>query len=267
MTLPICYNLPMNQDKILIAIPAYNCAPQISRVLAGIDKRLQDRVAEIAVIDNGSTDSTIEEALAFRDTCEYKDKLHIYRNNENYNLGGTHKVAFEKARREKFTHVVILHGDNQAKSSEVNDLLDFAENNPQQTVLGSRFNKKSRLNGYSRGRILGNKVLNVLYSTLTLRHLEDLGSGINLFSLNDLKRDTYLTFADRLTFNYELILDLVKRRVNFSFLPITWSEEDQVSNARNFSIFKTAVSNVVRWRFGVPTKNSVRQAYSCEEVK
>lgn len=255
------------KQKVLIAIPAYNCAPQIIRVLQEIDPKLQKRVAEIAVIDNGSTDDTIKKALVFKEKSPYKDKLRIYKNNANYNLGGTHKVAFNKALKEGFTHVVILHGDNQAKSSEVNDLLDFAENNPQQTVLGSRFNKKSRLNGYDKKRIYGNKVLNALYSILTLRRLEDLGSGINLFYLKDLDKKTYLKFADKLTFNYELILDLVKRRVDFAYLPITWSEDDQVSNARNFNIFKTALVNILRWRLSIPTDNAVRKSYGCKEVK
>lgn len=257
----------MSQNKILIAIPCYNCAPQISRVLSGIDNRLQGRVDEIAVIDNGSTDSTVEEALKFKSSSDYKKKLHIYKNTQNYNLGGTHKVAFEKGIKEGFTHVVILHGDNQATSEEVNDLLDFAESNPQQTVLGSRFNKKSRLHGYDSGRILGNKVLNTIYTALTGKHLEDLGSGINLFYLKDLDRSTYLTFADKLTFNYELILDLVRRKVNFAFLPISWSEDDQISNARNFTIFKTAIINLLKWRLNIPAKNVVQEDYACKEVR
>jgi dolichol-phosphate mannosyltransferase len=83
---------------------------------------------------------------------------------------------------------------------------------------------------------------------VTLRRLEDLGSGLNLFALADLDPSTYLRFANRLTFNYELILDLVARKVRFAFVPITWREEDQVSNARNWNIFRTALVNLLRWR-------------------
>jgi len=254
-------------NKVLIAIPAYNCAKQITRVLRGIDTRLLDRVDEIAVIDNGSTDDTVKNALAYKKTGKLGKKLHVYRNIENYNLGGTHKVAFGKAEREGYTHVIILHGDDQAKSAEANDLLDFAESHPQQTVLGSRFGKHSRLVGYDTKRIIGNKVLNGIYSVLTLRQLEDLGSGLNLFYVQDLDKKTYLKFADKLTFNYELILDLVKRKVNFAYLPITWSEDDQVSNARNVNIFKTGLTNVLRWRINKPAVNEIKPSYICKEVK
>jgi len=146
---------------------------------------------------------------------------------------------------------VILHGDNQAKSDEVGLLLDHAEAHPEtQTVLGSRFNRDSRLQGYDAKRVWGNRVLNATYSAVALRRLEDLGSGLNLFALRDLDPATYLRFANKLSFNYELILDLVARKVDFAFVPITWREEDQVSNARNWNIFRTALRDLVSWRLG-----------------
>lgn len=255
--------------KILLAIPAYNCAPQITRVLDEIDDNLLKRVEEIAIIDNGSPDKTVETALAYKKAGRLGSKLHIYKNVDNYNLGGTHKVAFLRAEKLGYTHVIILHGDNQAKSDEANLLIDFMALHPEhQTVLGSRFNKKSTLIGYDTKRVLGNKVLNTIYSVVALKKSEDLGSGLNLFALSDLDKSTYLQFADKLTFNYELLLDLIKRKVNFAYVPITWREEDQVSNARNFNIFKTALVNLFEWRFGkIPSSSKTEKDYNCIEVK
>jgi dolichol-phosphate mannosyltransferase len=257
------------KPKILVAIPAYNCAKQITRVLDEIDSQLLDRVEEIAVIDNGSTDNTVQAALDYKNTGRLNNKLHIYKNVDNYNLGGTHKVAFLRAESLGYTHVIILHGDNQAKSDEANLLLDYMELHPEhQTVLGSRFNKRSTLIGYDLKRILGNKVLNTLYGVVTMKNTEDLGSGLNLFALSDLDKSTYLLFADKLTFNYELLLDLIKRKVNFAYVPITWREEDQVSNARNFNIFKTALVNLFQWRLNKKVDHgNAGTKYSCVEVK
>ena len=257
----------MSPIKILIAIPAYNCAPQITRVLEEIDDKLASRVAEIAVIDNGSPDDTIQKALKYKKNGRLKN-LHVYQNINNYNLGGTHKVAFLKAERESFTHVLILHGDNQAKSDEGNLLIDFALAHPdQQTVLGSRFSKESDLHGYDWKRIYGNKTLNFIYSAVTLRSCKDLGSGLNLFAMKDMHKRTYLEFADKLTFNFELLLDLVGRKVNFAYYPITWREEDQVSNARNWTIFNTALINLFQWRIGKKYEQTKTEAdYRCEEI-
>lgn len=256
--------------KVLIAIPSYNCAVQLPRVLDEIDQKLIDRVYEIAVIDNGSTQNTVDVALEYKKKRPMDGKLKVYQNTNNYNLGGTHKVAFLRAEKLGLTHVIILHGDNQAKSDEANDLLDFCVEHPQnQTVLGSRFSSDSRLAGYDWKRIAGNKVLNMIYTVVTLRRLTDLGSGLNLFALADLDKRTYLNFADKLTFNYELILDLVRRKINFAYLPITWREEDQLSNARNFNIFKTALVNLINWRFGKNTSLQGKKPldYTCREVQ
>lgn len=255
------------KPRILIAIPSYNCAKQLPRVLDEIDDKLASRVAEIAVIDNGSPDDTVQAALDYKKIGRLKN-LHVYQNVNNYNLGGTHKVAFLKAERDGLTHVLILHGDNQAKSDEGNLLIDFAEAHPdQQIVLGSRFSKGSKLIGYDAKRIYGNKVLNLIYSIVTLRSCKDLGSGLNLFALKDMDKRTYLEFADKLTFNFELLLDLIKRKVNFAYHPITWREEDQVSNARNWNIFRTALVNLFQWRFGKSyTQTKTDADYQCKEI-
>lgn len=254
--------------KILIAIPAYRCEKQIARVLDEIDNILLGRVEEIAVIDNGSPDNTVKKVVDYKKKGRLGNKLHVYQNVDNYNLGGTHKVAFLRAKKMGYTHVIILHGDNQAKSNEANNLIDFMKKHPEhQTVLGSRFNKHSHLIGYDKKRIYGNKFLNLIYSIVTLRRLEDLGSGLNLFALSDLNESTYLQFADKLTFNYELILDLVRRKVNFAYLPITWREEDQMTNARNFNIFQTALVNLFQWCFGRRYEQVKKpNDYQCKEV-
>ncbi len=255
-------------NKVVVAIPAYNCAPQIGRVLDEITDEVAARVEEIWVIDNGSTDDTLDRAL------EYKRRgrlpgLRVFRNRQNNSLGGTHKVAFEHARAAGFTHVAILHGDNQAKSDEVGMMLDHVAAHPEtQTVLGSRFSRKSRLHGYDAKRVWGNRVLNGVYSAVTLRALQDLGSGLNLFALRDLDRDRYMRFANPLTFNYELILDLVARKVRFAYVPITWREEDQVSNARNWNVFRTALRNLALWRLGRPTSQPAPDRdYEWDEVR
>lgn len=235
--------------KVLVAIPAYNCAAQLPRVLDEIGDDLAGRLDEIDVIDNGSSDGTLEMAFRYQDSGRL-GQLRVFRNPHNVSLGGTHKIAFQRAAAGGFTHVVILHGDDQALSSEIASFLDRAGASPVQTLLGSRFNRRSRLVGYDWKRIAGNRVLNVIYTVFTGRHCEDLGSGLNLFAVADLDERTYLRFADRLTFNFELLLDLIRRRVRFAFQPITWREEDQVSNARNVQVAWTAVRNLLAWRFG-----------------
>ena len=236
------------EPRYLLAIPCYNCAPQISRVLEKITPELEARVEEVMVVNNRSTDDLEQVVLGYIATGKLP-KLHLYRNNENYSLGGSHKVAFLHAEEINATHTIILHGDDQADPADLPNMMKLVESGACTTVLGSRFNRKSKLKGYDWKRIFGNRVLNIVYTVVTLRHVEDLGSGLNIFAVADMDKNRYLNFADRLTFNFELLLDLIDRGVDFLYCPITWREEDQVSNARNFNVAWTAFRNVMKWRF------------------
>lgn len=236
--------------KILVAIPAYNCEKQIPRVLTGFDKKLLDRVAKVIVIDDRGGDKTAE--VAYKKVKELGlPKIEVVQNDKNLGLGGTHKMAFLYGEKNKADYVAILHGDDQAKAQELHNLIDEAEKDPSiGAILGCRFMKGSKLSGYSWQRIWGNRGINWVYSLVALRSSRDLGSGLNLFRLKDLADHRYLGFDDRMTFNIDLLLDYFTKQTKLKFVPISWSEADQVSNARNFTIGKIALKQLAFWRIG-----------------
>jgi len=240
-----------NQPKILVAIPAYNCEKQIERVLKGFNKKLLDRVEKVIVIDDRGGDDTAPVAQAAINSLGISKKVKVVQNVHNLGLGGSHKMAFLYGEELGAEYVAILHGDDQAKAVELNNLIDAAEQDPKVgAVLGSRFSKGSELVGYSQERIWGNRVLNVLYTILSLRRTQDLGSGLNLFRLKDLKDHRYLGFDDRMTFNFDLLLDYYTKHTSLKLVPISWHESDQVTNARNFQVARRAFRQLVLWRFG-----------------
>jgi dolichol-phosphate mannosyltransferase len=239
------------KPKILVAIPAYNCEKQIGRVLEGFDKKLLARVEKVIVIDDRGGDNTAAVAQTAIDKLKLAPKVEVVQNVKNLGLGGSHKMAFLYGEKMGAEYVAILHGDDQARAQELGTLIDVATENPEVgAVLGSRFMKESTLSGYAWERIWGNRVLNVLYTLLTFRKTRDLGSGLNLFRLKDLSDHRYLGFDSRMTFNFDLLLDYYSKKTPLIFVPITWSESDQVTNARNVQVAKRAFGQLVKWRLG-----------------
>ena len=59
-----------------------------------------------------------------------------------------------------------------------------------------------------------------------------MGSGVNLFKVKDLIAINVFTLPDDLTFNNKLILALCQNKKKFIYFPITWSETNQISNAK-----------------------------------
>ena len=82
--------------KTLIFIPMYNCEKQIPRVLSKIDGEVLKYVDEIIVVNNRSTDGSEQAVLDFK-AANPEVPVKLLRNRENYNLGGSHKVAFNYA--------------------------------------------------------------------------------------------------------------------------------------------------------------------------
>jgi len=218
--------------SILVFIPAYNCAAQIGRVLKQLDTEDAKRlIGGVVVVDNRSTDGTRETAQTALAALDLPHKMLLH-NDDNYGLGGSHKVAINYARDTGFDHLVVLHGDDQGSIGDLLPYIDAGRHQDLDFFMGARFMKGSQLQGYSMLRTLANQVFNLIFSTLSGRRLYDLGSGLNLFRVSAFSDDFHLKHADDLTFNYYLIFNVVRRKARLAFFPLTWREDDQISNAK-----------------------------------
>ena len=104
------------KEKILVFIPGYNCEKQVKRVLDQFDSDVTKKLTDIIFVNNRSTDNTEETVLKYKNK---KLNIKVLRNNENYNLGGSHKVAFDYAIKNKYDYVIVLHGDDQADIRDI----------------------------------------------------------------------------------------------------------------------------------------------------
>lgn len=210
----------------------YNCAAQIPRVLAQFKEPGAAAWADgIVCIDNRSTDGTAEAAAAALETLDVPTRV-LLRNDDNYGLGGSHKVAIEFARAQGYEHLVVLHGDDQGSIHDMIPHLEAGAHTEVDFLMGARFMPGSKLEGYSALRTTANRVFNLIFSVISGKRLYDLGSGLNLFRVSAFEDGFHLRFADNLTFNYYLILAVAARDHGLRFFPLTWREDDQISNAK-----------------------------------
>lgn len=219
--------------KILVFIPAYNCENQIGRVLERLSQ-FGDYFEEVIVVDNQSSDQTqirAKECIARLGL----DRASILLNDNNYGLGGSHKVAFSYARENGFDYVIVLHGDDQADFADIVPQIKNGTLQSADCLLGSRFSKGSVLAGYSKFRVYGNYILNWFCSFFTGFQIKDMGSGLNAYKLSSLERSNVMNFPENLTFNVYFLFEHKHDRLRFVFFPISWKEVDQLSNAKFIS--------------------------------
>jgi glycosyltransferase involved in cell wall biosynthesis len=219
--------------KVMIAIPAYNCAAQVPRVIRQLDEQTGPLFAEVVVIDNQSTDHTCEAALAAA-SVNIHVPVTVMRNTENYSLGGTHKVAFARCIERGYDGVVILHGDDQGRISDFADIVEESKRTQADCILGARFMPGASLTGYNSFRVFGNHLFNLLYTVVVRKRVYDMGSGLNFYDRKLIEKDIHTKMPDDLTFNNCMLLATYAAGCKVVYKPISWREEDQVSNARLF---------------------------------
>ena len=127
-------------------------------------------------------------------------------------------------------------------------------------MLGSRFSLGSTRTGYAWHRVWGNYVFNLIF-TLAARHLVvDLGSGLNAFRVGWLRENRWSNLADDLTFNIHFLLTLIAHRARFRYIPLSWREEDQVSNVR---LLRQALRTLgMAWGYAIGGKSYLAKAHT-----
>lgn len=238
----------MRKDKVLVFIPMYNCENQIPRVLSQFDEKVTPYIDEIIVVNNRSTDNGENVVLEYIEKMP-SIKVSLLRNDNNYGLGGSHKVAFNYAINNSFDYVIVLHGDDQGDIHDMLPLLKSGEYRSFDCCLGARFMKGSKLKGYSTFRTFGNHIYNGLFTLATGKRIYDLGSGLNIYKTTMLSNKFFLKFSDNLMFNCYMLLANSYYKLNVKFFPVSWREDDQMSNVKLFSqgirTFKIAVGYFV----------------------
>ena len=260
------------KEKILLFIPAYNCEKQVIRVLKQLDKEVFEIINEVIVINNRSTDNT-ENVVKEYIGNNKKYNIKLLRNKENYGLGGSHKVAFDYAKNNGYDYVIILHGDDQGR---IKDMLPFIKEKKHleyDCLLGARFMKGSKLEGYSKFRTFGNRVYNLLFSIVVRKRIYDLGAGLNLYSVKMIENEFYKKFPDNLMFNYCMILASNYYNHNITFVPISWREDDQVSNVKMvsqaFTVLKMLFEYFINKKkfINKEMRDKEVEKYEAEEIK
>ena len=259
-------------NKILLFIPMYNCEKQIVRVLGQLTDEVCSYLSEVIVVNNRSTDNGEAAVIDYLKRTRLPVKVSLLRNDENYGLGGSHKVAFQYAAHNGFDYVIVLHGDDQG---DIDNLLPYLKNKEYEKYdcfLGARFIKGAKLQGYSKFRTFGNRVYNMIFSVCLWKKIYDLGAGLNLYKVEALRDEFYLKYSDNLVFNYCMTIGSAYYRHKTTFFPIIWREDDQVSNVKMLNqaitVLKLLASYIInKKRFiAAEHREKIVQAYTAQLV-
>lgn len=152
--------------RVCAAVPAYNSASTVARVVLGARKH----VSRVLVIDDGSTDATA--ALAERaGAC-------VVRLGTNRGKGRALRTAFDWALEGGYDALVTLDADLQHEPAELPRLIDCFSARGSNLVVGDRLHCSGRIPGL---RYATNRVGTFCFSRLTGLRIPDSQSGYRLY--------------------------------------------------------------------------------------
>lgn len=152
-------------NKLSIIIPVYNEKKTILKILEKLEQvNFQDInfEKEIVIIDDGSTDGTIEILK------NLENKYRIFYNEKNLGKGGAIHRGIKEAAGD---WIIIQDADLEYEPRDIPRLLSFAEEKEARVVYGSRTlkkeNQKRKYSGlvFAAGGIIVTWMCNLLYQT------------------------------------------------------------------------------------------------------
>lgn len=192
-----------SDQKVLIAVPTYNNAGTIGRIVA----ELKVYANAILVINDGSTDGT----LAILKSSDVKYISYQKNRGKGYAIRQSFKYAVERG----YDYVLTIDSDGQHYPS---DLAVFARDilsHPDSLIIGARNLKADNMPSKN---TFANKFSNFWYQVETGKRLEDTQSGYRLYPMRKIVNLSFL--SNRYEFEVEVIVRAAWKGVNVINVPI-----------------------------------------------
>ncbi len=197
-----------------IIIPARNEADNLKDILKYFSKKLKDIEFEVLIINDFSEDSTYSEAKKF---FENQKSFKVF-NNQKKGLGGAINLGIEMSQGSK---IAIMMAD---LSDDIDDLIKYnelLEKKNLDAVMGSRFIKGSRVEGYPFRKLILNRIFNFFVSLIFLNRYNDYTNAFKIYKAKAIK-NTMPLVSESFNIFLEIPLKIISRNYNYEIIPINW---------------------------------------------
>jgi len=178
-------------------MPAYNAAKTIEQTYRDIPK---DKVDEVIVVDDDSSDKTVDIAK--------KLKLPVFVHKKNLGYGGNQKTCYRQALIRNADIVVMIHPDYQYDATLTGNLVQPILEGRFDIMLGSRI--RGRAEALSGGmpfyKYLSNRVLTFIENVILGLNLSEYHTGFRAYKKEILEELPLSSFSNDFVFDQEILV-------------------------------------------------------------
>jgi glycosyltransferase involved in cell wall biosynthesis len=196
--------------KVVVVMPAYNAGRTLRMTYEELPK---DSVNLVILVDDGSTDETLEVARGLN--------LEIFVHNRNYGYGANQKTCYTEALKAGADIVVMVHPDYQYDPTLLPQIIEPVLKGEADLVLGSRLMGDSAVRqGMPWWKYLGNRALSRLENLVFGLSLSEFHTGYRAFRREVLETVNYAMNSDGFVFDQEIIAQVVAARFRIAEISV-----------------------------------------------
>ena len=196
--------------KVVVVMPAYNAGRTLRLTYEELPK---DAVNLVILVDDGSTDATLEVARQLG--------LEIFVHNRNYGYGANQKTCYAEALRAGADVVVMVHPDYQYDPRLVPQIIEPIVVGEADVVLGSRLKSGSALaQGMPWWKYVANRFLTGVENLAFGLKLSEFHTGYRAFNREVLETVNFRMNSDGFVFDQEIIAQAVAARFRIAEIAV-----------------------------------------------
>ncbi len=185
--------------KIIVVLPAYNAGKTIAQTIAEIPFDLVD---EYVVVDDASTDNTMEVASSL-------NVKNLIRHDKNKGYGGNQKTCYNTALELGGDIIIMLHPDYQYTPKLIPSMAYMIASGLYPAVIASRILGKGALKGgMPMYKYISNRFLTWIQNLLINQKLSEYHSGYRAFSREVLEKVNYESNSDDFVFDNQMLAQI-----------------------------------------------------------
>ena len=209
------------KPRVVAVMPAYNAEATLEKTIADIPRSTVD---EIILVDDGSTDGTVELAKSLG--------LTVFVHTKNRGYGGNQKTCYRHALERDADYVVMIHPDYQYDSRVIDVAVKVMQLGILDFVMGCRIRtrKETLQGGMPVYKYLANRMLTTIENVLLGQNLGDFHSGFRAYRRDVLETIPFENNSDDFVFDSQFLAQAVHYGFKIGDIPVPVRYFDEASS-------------------------------------